>query len=122
MVLAERHDRQAILDAVKKRHVYGATDNIIVDFRCGDAIMGDETKARGAPEFFISVLGTSALAKIDVMRDSEVVATLQPQGEGYKSAWIDQKPLPGMHYYYVRVLQRDDEIAWGSPIWVDVQK
>src|SRR5262249_12867546 len=32
LVLAERHDRQSILDAIKKRHVYGATDNIIVDF------------------------------------------------------------------------------------------
>jgi hypothetical protein len=26
---------------------------------------------------------------------------------------------PGANYYYVRVLQVDDQIAWGSPIWVE---
>src|SRR5439155_721124 len=35
IVLAEKNERKAILDAVKKRHVYAATDNILVDFRSG---------------------------------------------------------------------------------------
>lgn len=122
MVLAESHDRQAILDAIKKRHVYGATDNIIVDFRCCEAIMGDDVKVNGAPTFDIAVHGTSLLAKIDVLRDSQVVATLQPQGEGYRTTWTDPQPQAGTHYYYIRVLQRDNEIAWGSPIWVECQK
>ena len=29
------------------------------------------------------------------------------------------KPAAGTHYYYIRVLQADGEIAWASPIWVD---
>ena len=33
--------REAILDAFQKRHVYGATDNILADVRCGEHIMGD---------------------------------------------------------------------------------
>src|SRR5439155_5568867 len=36
IVLAERHDREAILAAMKQRHCYGATDNIILDVRNGN--------------------------------------------------------------------------------------
>ena len=28
---------------------------------------------------------------------------------------------PGEHYYYVRVIQEDNNMAWASPIWVNYQ-
>lgn len=118
MVLAERFDRQGILDAIRKRHVYGATDNIIVDVRCGPFIMGDEFKTRVPPRLDIHVVGANDLAKIDILRDSEVIDTLRPEGQGYATAWTDPRPRAGLHYYYVRVVQRDGEIAWGTPLWV----
>lgn len=118
IVLAEGHSRKHILDAARKRHVYGATDNILVDFRCGQAIMGDEVSLPQAPTFAIHVVGTGDLKKIDVLRDSKVVATLEPKGQGYKSEWTDPSPQTGTHYYYIRVLQQDGELAWASPIWV----
>ena len=34
--------RQGILTAFRKRHTYGATDNIIMDVRMGEHFMGDE--------------------------------------------------------------------------------
>ena len=34
--------RQGILDAIRKRHTYGATDNIILDVRMGEHFMGDD--------------------------------------------------------------------------------
>ena len=40
-VLATEVTREAVLDAFKKRHVYGATDNILAEFRSGGHIMGD---------------------------------------------------------------------------------
>jgi hypothetical protein len=132
IVLAEKNDRTSILDAVKKRHCYGATDNIIVDFRHGPWIMGDEvpTPITGGPTFVLNVHGTAALEKIDVLRDSEVVATLTPKNvpkyvsdKDFVGDWTDAKPPPpGTHYYYVRVLQTDGEIAWGSPIWVTIKE
>jgi hypothetical protein len=113
-------DRQAVLDAVKKRHCYGATDNILVDFRCGEAIMGDATTVNGAPSFSINVQGTAPLDKIDMLRDSEVVATLKgKQGPSFAGTWTDPQPQDGTHYYYIRALQADGEIAWASPIWVE---
>ena len=109
------------VDAVKKRHCYGATDNILVDFRCGAAIMGDETAVIGAPKLFLHVYGTAPLAKVEMLRDSEVVGSLLPkehQGSEFQTGWTDPQPQDGTHYYYIRVLQTDGEIAWASPIWV----
>jgi hypothetical protein len=32
--------------------------------------------------------------------------------------FADQAPLQGESYYYVRVIQVDDQMAWSSPIWL----
>jgi hypothetical protein len=119
IVLAERHDREAILDGLRKRHCYGATDDIIVNVRSGEHVMGDEFKTRAAPTLEIHVLGTKELARIDILKDSEVVETLKPGQREYKGKWTDPKPTAGMHYYYIRVLQTDEEIAWASPLWIE---
>jgi hypothetical protein len=118
VVLAERWDRAGILDAVKRRHCYGATDNILLDVRSGQYLMGDEFRAAGAPALQVHAVGTGRLAKIDVLRDSKVVATLRPDGAAYRGAWTDPAPAAGTHYYYVRVLQEDGEVAWASPMWI----
>src|SRR5262249_47397587 len=119
VILSEKRDRQSLLDAVKKRHCYGATDNIIVDLRSGDAVMGDAIKIDGTPKLDMAVIGTGKIAKIDILRDSEVIETIKPDGNKYSGSWSDPKPLPGTHYYYIRVLQEDHEIAWASPIWIE---
>ena len=42
MVYTDDPTRQGILDAIRKRHTYGAMDNIILDVRMGEHFMGDE--------------------------------------------------------------------------------
>jgi hypothetical protein len=122
VVLAERNDRKALLEAVKKRHCYAATDNIILDVRSGEHVMGDEFQTRAAPALQINVGGTGELAQIDILRDSKVVHTLRPKGREYRGAWTDPNPEAGTHYYYVRVQQADGEIAWASPMWIEYRK
>jgi hypothetical protein len=43
-------------------------------------------------------------------------------GAEYRGKWTDPQALAGTHYYYVRVLQADEEIAWGSPLWINYKK
>jgi hypothetical protein len=119
IVLAERHDRAAILDGLRKRHCYGATDNIVLDVRSGGQVMGDDFKTNQVPALEIKVLGTAALARVEVLKDSSVVHTFEPGKDTFESKWTDPKPEAGMHYYYVRVQQADGELAWGSPLWID---
>jgi len=122
IVLAERHDRAAILDAIKRRHVYGATDDIILDVRSGNHLMGDEFKTREVPKLQIRILGTHALARIDILKDSDVAHTIKTDKQEYVGTWTDPQPAQGVHYYYVRVEQGDGELAWASPIWIDYAK
>lgn len=122
IVLTERFDRDAIIDAMKKRHAYGATDNILMDIRCGENIMGDEFKVAGAPKLDIHVVGTGKIKAVEVMKDSKPVASFAPAGSEHRGTWTDPNPSPGSHYYYVRVLQEDNEIAWSSPMWITSMK
>ena len=122
IILAEGSDRQSLLDAVLKRRCYGATDNILVDFRSGEKLQGSDLATERAPTFSVYVVGTGPLAKVEMLRDSEVVATLPAQGAEYKGEWTDPQPRPGAHHYYVRVQQADGELAWASPIWVGMKK
>jgi hypothetical protein len=120
--LSEKHDRESLLDAARKRHSYGATDNIILDVHSGPHLMGDAFKADGAPKLDVHVIGTGPLDVIEVLKDSEVVETLRADGKEYRGGWNDPKPSAGTHYYYVRVQQKDGQLAWSSPMWIESAK
>ncbi len=121
-ILAEEFSRKGLVDAMKKRHTYAATDNIILDFRCGAALMGDETRS-AKPKFAVVVLGTGPLATVELLRNNQIVYTAKPAAN--KTAelrfdWEDAAPPQGerANYYYIRVMQQDGQMAWSSPIWV----
>jgi hypothetical protein len=122
IALAEKHDRASILAAFKKRHCYGATDDIILDVRSGTHLMGDSFKSDAPPKLDIHAIGTGDIERIDVLRDSKVVDIIKPPGREYKSAWSEPKPPAGVHWYYVRVVQKNGELAWSSPLWIDSTK
>lgn len=122
IVLAEKYDRPGILDAMKKRHCYGATDNIVLDVRCGDHIMGEEFKSVVAPKIDINAIGTGPIKEVVILKDSKVVQTMTPGRKEFRESWTDSTPSEGMHYYYVRVMQEDGELAWASPMWVHYAK
>lgn len=48
-LLAAATTREAVFDAFRKRHVYGATDHILAEFTSGSHIMGDAFTSSAAP-------------------------------------------------------------------------
>jgi hypothetical protein len=121
-VLAESLTREAVLDGFKKRHVYGATDNILADFRSGSHIMGDAFNTDKAPEFKVKLVGTAPFADIQVVKDGKYVYSLKPNKSTVDFNWRDGSPTKGKQsYYYVRGLQSDGEVVWVSPMWVTYQ-
>jgi hypothetical protein len=119
VVLAESADREGIVAAFRKRHSYAATDNIVLDVRSGDHLMGDGLKTGSAPELKVRVIGTAPVARVLILRDSDVVETFEPGKPEYEIKWTDPKPAAGTHYYYVRVEQADKQLAWSSPLWIE---
>ena len=118
MVYTEEPTREAIFDAIKKRRTYGATDNIILEVRMGEHFMGEEFETRKVIPLMIRVVGTSAMSKVEVIKNEEIVYSTRPGEREVALTFLDQDVSLGTSYYYVRALQDDWEIAWGSPIWV----
>jgi hypothetical protein len=121
-ILAEEFSRTGLVDAMKKRHTYAATDNIVLDVRSGAAIMGDEIRAE-RPRFAVIVLGTGPIATVEVLRNGSVVHTARPPANApaeVRFEWEDAAPPAAekANYYYVRVTQTNGQMAWSSPIWV----
>ncbi len=119
VVLAEGRTRQAVLDALKKRHCYAANDNVILDVRCGDHIMGDEFVSAVPPKLEIKIIGTAPVARVDVIKDNRYVYTVEPKKAEVSFTWADNAAQAGKtSYYYVRFIQENHITAWGSPMWV----
>ena len=121
MVYTDRVTRQGILDAIRRRHTYGATDNILLDVRMGEHFMGDEFHADAAVPMAVRVRGTTGIARVSVFRGDRLLYVHEPEDQETSFEYLDQGASTGMglQYYYVRVEQSDGNVAWGSPIWVN---
>jgi hypothetical protein len=114
--------RVDILNAMRARHAYAATDNIIVDARIGDHIMGDVFPSKEIPILKVRVQGTGPIARIEVIKNNTFVHTARPQGASASFEYRDNDIKPGESYYYVRVEQAAGQLAWSSPIWVNYSR
>ena len=122
MVYTGDFSRQGVLDAIRKRHTYGATDNIILDVRMGQHFMGDEFSAAAAPPIRVKARGTRPVAKVDVIKDNKVVYSTEPKSPNVQFEFVDKDGAAGRHFYYVRLLQEDGMIAWSSPFFLNYTK
>jgi hypothetical protein len=121
-LLVEGSGREQLLDAIRKRHAYAATDNIILDFRAKaggrEYMMGDAFDGAAAPVLSVGVTGTNAIKQIDIIRDRQFIYTSRPGVKSQSFTFTDSSKGSGESWYYVRVLQEDGQMAWSSPIWV----
>jgi hypothetical protein len=113
--------REALIDAVKKRRVYAATDNILADFRCAGHFMGEEFTLHAPPRLEVKLAGTADFAQVHIIKDGAYVYSVKPGKREVDFAWTDQDVKRGRtSYYYVRGEQADGEIVWVSPMWIKV--
>ncbi len=121
--IAEDFTREAMLDAMKKRHSYGATDNIILDYRLQtdsgeEYLQGDVVDVEGGFKLLVKVIGTTPIRQIDIIKNREFLHNRQRLPRETEFTFIDNDKGPGEDFYYVRVIQEDNNVAWSSPIWV----
>ena len=127
-VWAPELTNEAILDAIKQRLTYAATDNVIVQFeaRTGSGMpskMGAEVEATEPPEFLLRAVTPRPVALVEVIRSGEVVYSAEPQTSEVEIAYRDSDaPYDGSAYYHVRLVQQDGQIAWSTPIWIEYRR
>ena len=140
-VWVEEPTRQQVIDGMRKRHIYGSTDNIIADVRCGDYFMGDEFTVYEPPTISVRLVGTAPFAEVVIIKDDENVYSTKPDSETVKFEWSDNDATADTtSYYYIRGTQvgetatrkvrsldtgermdyetNNGEIVWVSPMWI----
>jgi hypothetical protein len=121
MVWAEDRSREAIMEALRARRTYGATDNILLEFWIGDHFMGEEFAAGEVPPLKIKVVGTDTISDVQVIRNNRSIYTHPGGSRKLELDFVDTAPETGTNFYYLRVLQENRQAAWSSPIWVDLE-
>ena len=111
------------MEAIRARRAYAATDNIVLDVRFtgsdGEHLMGAIFTSSQPVRIRATILGTGTIKRVDLIKDNRVLYTVDPGEPTFRLDFTDGDAVEsGESYYYIRVLQEDGEIAWGSPAWV----
>ena len=117
-VLARERTRESILEAIRKRRCYATSGaKILLDVQVAGFPMGSEIKVDGPVEVHARALGTTDVARIELVTESGVSASDEPGSPSV--TFVAEIEAP---YVYCRVTQADGEMAWSSPIFFDPVK
>ena len=113
-----RLGRAELIHALRNRKTYATTGaRILLDFSISGISMGD-TGSATTPVVAAEVHAAHDIARTDIVRNGEVLATFAGETWHQTVNWTDTTAGTGRHWYFVKVTQRDGEIAWSSPVWV----
>ena len=122
MIWVEELTREAIIEAIRARRAYAATDNILVDFRVNGRLMGEAFETSDRPRLEARVIGTAPIRKVEVIKNNTYIHTRRGDRSELSFSYVDNNVREGESYYYIRVEQQDGELAWASPVWVTYKK
>jgi hypothetical protein len=113
--------REAVLAAMRARRVYATSGvRIALEVDWDGHAMGAEYVIDALPRLRAAVHGSAPLALIEVIRNDRRALRVEVGGAlDHVLDWCDPAPSTGTSYYYLRVTQVDDGIAWSSPVWID---
>jgi len=138
-VLSKTQTRDGIITALRARSCYATTgERLVVGMQLAGNGIGSVLSAKEKPGLqFVRyiegyAIGTSELDRVEFIRNGEVFKTIDATGDYQcKFAFDDTDPLDKLLltpdkegapfiYYYMRAIQKNGSIAWGSPIWVEM--
>ena len=125
-VYAKELTREAIWDALWNRRVYATTrERIILHFELNGHIMGEQVTINSNKterKISASIEGTDIIEEVVLIKNNENYFV--KKGNGKKAVsfnYTDTKTANKGDYYYIRVVQKNGELAWSSPVWIDVK-
>ncbi|MGE3953731.1 MAG: DUF3604 domain-containing protein [Parachlamydiales bacterium] len=137
-IIASKHTREALTAALFNRSCYATTGaRIVVGLSVAGRHIGSELSTDEKPGLIVNrhiagyVAATDGIASIELIRNGKVLTTFKADRDYAEFTYDDMEDLRKVvlegpaeqspfAYYYLRVTQTDDHIAWSSPIWVDL--
>lgn len=136
-IFAIEQTREALFQALYNRACYATTgERIILFYSIANANMGSELNTKTKPGLLYNrhisgfTAGTSEITEIAIIRNGETLHVFHPKATQFDFVFDDAEPLtkslltspddrPSFTYYYIRIVQANGHVAWGSPIWID---
>ena len=120
-VYVEEFTREGIITGFKSRHTCAATDKIFVELSCGDHLMGEVFATDKKPVLTFQIFGTAPVKRVTIIRNEEDYHVIEPNKKSVSGSWADASPVAGENRYYLRIEQKDGNMAWSSPLWITVR-
>lgn len=121
-VYVKAFTREGIIEGINARRTIAATDKIFIEFTCNGQLLGSEIEATGQPTLAWTIDGTAAIKQVTLVRNEENHRQWQPGSRTVVESFVDEAPLAGENRYYLRIEQADGNMAWSSPVWVNVKQ
>ncbi len=119
-VYVKEFSKKEIWEALKGRRCYATTHaRIILKFELDGHPMGSEYRTENPPLVSVEVIGSDEIQKVEIIKNGKRIHEYLGKSEFVKFVYMDRQVKKGKSYYYVRVLQRNGEMAWSSPVFVD---
>ncbi len=120
-VYVKEFTREGIIEGINARRTIAATDKIFVEFTCNDKLLGTEIALSGKPVLKFSIDGTAPIKRVTLVRNEQDHQQWEPNSKTFAQTFTDEAVTPGASRYYLRVEQSDGNMAWSSPVWVQVK-
>lgn len=125
-VYAPELTREAVFDALKQRRCYATTGaRILLEFSVNAAPMGqtvllsrpDETRV-----IRVHAIGTDRFRLLRIVKNNEELTRRELRDDEVFFEYQDLSPGTEGDFYYVRLVQEDENTAWSSPVWVGLPR
>ncbi len=139
-ILTKEQTKESLFDALYNRHCYATTgERIILGLNVAEEPMGSELNSSTKPGLLYNryitgfVVGSSSLKSVELIRNGKIFKSFSPEKDQFEFVIDDNEPLSDIclyiketnayfTYYYLRAVQVNGQIAWSSPIWIDLSE
>jgi hypothetical protein len=124
VLFVKEKTRKGLLEALRARRCFATTgDKIFLDFKVNDALMGETIPRNSMPKISINVTGEDSIKTVELLRNSRVIRSFEvkPGNNKFSVNYLDKEAYSesGVLYYYARITQENNQIAWSSPVWIE---
>ena len=123
VILTDNFTEEGIYDAIRALRMYATEDkNLELGYTVNGLMMGSSIKTvPGKLDIEVSVYDpdrTDSIAKVEVVVNSGKVAHVWDDPAQLKNGTLSVTLAPEYSYYFIRVTQKDGDLAVTAPVWV----
>lgn len=120
-IYAEERTRESVWEALRARRTYATSGaRIVLTVRVGEHWMGEEFDFLDVADSFevdFEVVGTEPVDRVELIVDGRIADTKYCDDREVAASFIMRRPVTET-WFYVRVIQMDENLAWSSPFWI----